>query len=73
MDPTERGFTVLDGRDLPDPLLLHLPTVVFQVDTEMVLADVLGRLRRTLRADTPITALSDLATPDATVHLLFPR
>lgn len=67
MDPTERGFTVLDGRDLPDPLLLHLPTVVFQVDTEMVLADVLERFRRTLRADTPITVLSDLATPDATV------
>ena len=67
MDPTERGFTVLDGRDLPDPLLLHLPTVVFQVDTEMVLDDVLGRFRRTLPADTPVTVLSDLATPDAAV------
>ena len=67
MDPTERGFTVLDGRDLPDPLLLHLPTVVFQVDTEMVLDDVLGRFRRTLPDDTPITVLSDLATPDAMV------
>ena len=66
-DPTERGFTVLDGRDLPDPLVLHLPTVVFQVDTEMVLDDVLGRFRRTLPAETPITVLSDLATPDATV------
>ncbi|MDE0709990.1 MAG: SAM-dependent methyltransferase, partial [bacterium] len=27
VDPTERGFTVLDGRDLPDPLMLRLPTV----------------------------------------------
>ena len=67
MDPTDRGFTVLDGRDLPDPLLLHLPTVVFQVDTDLVLDDVLGRFRRTLPAGTPITVLSDLATPDATV------
>ncbi|MDE0439233.1 MAG: nucleoside triphosphate pyrophosphohydrolase [bacterium] len=67
MDPTETGFTVLDGRDLPDPLLLHLPTVVFQVDTEIVIDDVLGRFRRTLAADTPITVLAELATPDATV------
>ena len=69
MDPAERGFTVLDGRQLPDPLLLHLPTVVFQVDTEMVLDDVLGRFRRTLADDTPITVLSDLGTPDATVAI----
>ncbi len=66
-DPTETGFTLLDGRDLPDPLLLHLPTVVFQVDTEIVIDDVLGRFRRTLPADTPITVLSELATPGATV------
>ena len=67
IDPTERGFTVLDGRDLPDPLVLHLPTVVFQVDTEMVLDDVLGRFRRTLASETPVTVLSDLGTPSATV------
>lgn len=66
-DPTERGFTLLDGRDLPDPLLLHLPTVVFQVDTELVLDDVLGRFRRILPPDTPITVLSELGTADAAV------
>ena len=66
-DPTERGFTVLDGRDLPDPLMLHLPTVVFQVDTEMVLDDVLRRFQRTLTSDTPVTVLSDLGTPNASV------
>ncbi|MCY4371417.1 MAG: nucleoside triphosphate pyrophosphohydrolase [bacterium] len=67
VDPTERGFTLLDGRDLPDPLMLHLPTVVFQVDTELVLDDVLGRFRRTLPPDTPITVLSELGTPEASV------
>ena len=67
IDPTERGFTVLDGRGLPDPLMLHLPTVVFQVDTPLVLDDVVGRLGRTLRSDTPVTVLSDLGTPAATV------
>lgn len=62
-DPAGRGFTVWDGRDLPDPLLPHLPTVVFQVDTELVLADVLERLGRILPASAPITVLSDLGSP----------
>ena len=67
IDPTERGFTVLDGRDLPDPLMLHLPTVIFQVDIEVVLDDVVGRLQRTLATETPVTVLSDLGTARATV------
>lgn len=62
LDPAERGVAVLDGRNLPDPLLLHLPTVVFQIDTELVLADVLERLGRTLPADAPVTVLSDLGS-----------
>lgn len=64
-DPTERGFTVLDGRDLPDPLMLHLPTVVFQVDAPIVLAEAAARLARTLAPDTPVTVLTDLGTPQA--------
>ncbi len=66
-DPTERGFTLLDGRDLPDPLMLHLPTVVFQVDTELVLDEVLGRFSRVLPPGTPLTVLSELGTPEAEV------
>ena len=62
-DPIGRGFTVWDGRNLPDPLLPHLPTVVFQVDTELVLADVLERLGRILPARAPVTVLSDLGSP----------
>ena len=67
VDPTEGGFTVLDGRDLPDPLMLHLPTVVFQVDTPVVLADALARIGRTLPSGTPITVLSRLGAPDESV------
>ena len=65
LDPTDRGFTVLDGRDLPDPLMLHLPTVVFQVDTAPVLDDALSRLGRTLPDGTPVTVLTDLGTEAA--------
>lgn len=58
-----RGFTVWDGRNLPDPLLPHLPAVVFQVDTELVLADVLERLGRLLPPEAPVTVLRDLGSP----------
>lgn len=68
LDPTDRGFTVLDGRDLPDPLILHLPTVVFQVDTGEVLDEALGRLGRTLPDSTPVTVLSDLGTESAVIR-----
>ncbi len=68
LDPTDRGFTVLDGRDLPDPLILHLPTVVFQVDTGEVLDEALGRLGRTLPDSTPVTVLSDLGTESALIR-----
>lgn len=72
IDPAFTGFQVLDGRDLPDPLLLHLPTVIFHADVPVVLADITARLGRTLADDTPITVLSDLGSVGATssVHRL---
>lgn len=60
VDPLERGLQVLDGRDLPDPLLLHLPTLIAQVDTGLVLMDVKERLGRLLPDDAEITVLTAL-------------
>ncbi|MGH9168179.1 MAG: SAM-dependent methyltransferase, partial [Acidimicrobiia bacterium] len=40
LDPLDRGLQVLDGRNLPDPLFLHLPTVIAQVDRPIVLGEV---------------------------------
>ncbi len=62
-DPLERGLQVLDARRLPDPLPLHLPTLISQVDQPLVLADVAAVLGRTLVDDTPITVLSGLGGP----------
>ncbi len=67
IDPAAKGFQVLDGRDLPVPLILQLPTVIFHVDVSVVLADVLVRLGRTLGDQAPITVLAELATDDAVV------
>jgi len=60
LDPLAGGLQVLDGRDLPDPLLLHLPTLIAQVDSGLVLMDVRERLGRLLPDDTRITRLDSL-------------
>lgn len=64
LDPIQDGLVVLDARDLPDPLLLHLPTVITQVDVPLVAAEVRETLARILPADTPVTVLQDLGSVD---------
>ncbi len=66
-DPIANGVQVLDGRALPDPLQLHVPTVVTQVDRREVLADVAVALGRTLPVGTPVTVLDRLGDPDEVV------
>lgn len=67
-DPIARGAQVLDGRALPDPLQLHLPTVVTQIDRPEVLADVVAVLGRVLPDETPVTVLDRLGVPDQMVE-----
>jgi tetrapyrrole methylase family protein/MazG family protein len=59
-DPFTRGMQVLDGRDLPHPLLLHLPTFIGQIDTPLVLSEVRDALLRLLNGETEVVWLSDL-------------
>jgi tetrapyrrole methylase family protein/MazG family protein len=67
IDPIERGVQVLDGRNLPDPLPLHLPTVVTQVDGPLVLAEVVSILARVLPDTTPVVFLDALGSVDERV------
>ena len=63
VDPLERGIQVLDGHRLPDPLFLHLPTIIGHVDRSTVLASVKGELSRTLDGDTEVTVCGLPARP----------
>ncbi|MDX1691579.1 MAG: nucleoside triphosphate pyrophosphohydrolase [Acidimicrobiia bacterium] len=63
LDPFARGFQLVDARALPVPFLLHLPTVVVQVDTPLVLADATDALGRVLAGETEVTVLTDLGGP----------
>lgn len=67
VDPIADGLQIVDGRDLPDPFPLHLPTVVTQVDRPLVLAEVAAILSRVLPDDTPVTVLAALGSPDELV------
>jgi tetrapyrrole methylase family protein/MazG family protein len=62
------GAQILDGRDLPDPLFLHLPTVIAQVDLPLVLADIKDRLLAVLPEEAEIVVARDLGTEAATVE-----
>lgn len=68
VDPIADGVQVLDARDLPDPLPLHLPTLITQVDSPLRAADVSLALTRTIDPATPITVLDSLGSADEVVE-----
>jgi tetrapyrrole methylase family protein/MazG family protein len=67
LDPIADGFQVLDARDLPDPLPLHVPTVITQVDSALRASDVSLALTRTVDPDTEVTILDRLGDKDEIV------
>ena len=67
VDPIADGVQVLDARDLPDPLPLHVPTIITQVDSSLRSGDVALALGRTLPDDTHVTVLDRLGDDDAAV------
>jgi len=70
VDPLERGMQVIDAHGLPFPLLLHLPTVIAQLDTAASLHAVRDSLLGLLPPDTPITRLADLGGADEVVEVI---
>lgn len=62
VDPIVDGLQVLDARDLPDPMPLHLPTLITQVDTPGTAAALSDELGRVLAYDTEVIVLSDLGS-----------
>ncbi|MFQ5554996.1 MAG: nucleoside triphosphate pyrophosphohydrolase, partial [Acidimicrobiia bacterium] len=68
LDPIAGGVQILDGRELPDPLPLHLPTLITQVDRGVVLADVIGVLSKVLPDETEVVVLDRLGDSDEVVE-----
>ena len=64
-DPLDRGLQILNGHDLPDPLVLDKPTIVAQLDRPEVLADVVAHIARVLPEAAKIVVLAGLGASDA--------
>ncbi len=68
LDPIADGLQVLDARDLPDPLPLHVPTIITQVDSELRASEVSLALTRTLPPDTVVVVLDRLGDDDEVIE-----
>lgn len=66
-DPLDRGLQVLNGHELPDPLILDKPTIIGHLDRPEVLADVLDAISRVTPEEARVTVLSGLGAPDERV------
>lgn len=67
VDPIADGLQVLDARDLPDPMPLHLPTLFTQVDTAGVAAELSDELGKVLAHDVELLVMSDLGSPEQAI------
>ena len=68
IDPITHGVQVLDARELPDPLPLHLPTIVTQVDSRLRAGDLGVALGRLLDDHATVTVLDRLGDPDQRIE-----
>ncbi|MGD2061499.1 MAG: nucleoside triphosphate pyrophosphohydrolase [Acidimicrobiia bacterium] len=66
-DPLDRGLQILNGHELPDPLILDKPTVIGHLDTPETLADVLDAVGRVIPEGSPVTILAGVGDESASV------
>lgn len=66
-DPLERGLRIMNGHELPDPLVLDAPTIIGHLDAPAVLADVCSSLSRVLPEGAQVTLCSGIGAADARV------
>ncbi|HEY5889099.1 MAG TPA: MazG family protein [Acidimicrobiia bacterium] len=66
-DPFQRGLQIINGHDLPSPLIIDKPTIVGHLDRPEILADVSAALSRVLPEGSKITVFSGLGGDDECV------
>ena len=66
-DPLDRGLQILNGHELPDPLIIDKPTVIAHLDSQEVLADVAAALDRVIPEGSEVTVLANVGAKDQLV------
>ena len=64
-DPFDGGLQILNGHELPFPLVVDKPTIVGHLDRPEVLADVVANISRVLPEDSEIHLFAGLGSLDA--------
>lgn len=72
-DPLDRGLQILNGHDLPDPLVLDKPTIIGHLDRPEILADVCASVGRVVAEDVAVTVLAELGSGDAAIEQTLPE
>ncbi len=58
-DPLDRGLQILNGHELPAPLVIDKPTIVAHLDRPEVLADVCNALSRVVAEESQVVVVRD--------------
>ena len=64
-DPLDRGLQILNGHELPVPLVLDKPTIVGHLDRPEILAEVAAQIARVLPEESEITVLAGIGAAGA--------
>lgn len=64
-DPLDRGLQILNGHQLPVPLILDKPTIVAHLDRPEILAEVAAQIARVLPEKSEITVLAGIGAGGA--------
>jgi tetrapyrrole methylase family protein/MazG family protein len=64
-DPMDRGLQILNGHELPDPLVLDKPTIVGHLDRPEIMAEVAAEISRVLPEQATVTVFAGLGSADA--------
>ena len=64
-DPLDRGLQILNGHELPEPLVLDKPTIIAHLDRPEILAEVAARVDRVLPEGSQVRVFAGLGSADA--------
>jgi len=64
-DPFDRGLQILNGHELPDPLVLDKPTIVGHLDRPEIMAEVAAEMARVLPEEATVTVFAGIGSADA--------
>lgn len=67
LDPLADGIKLLNGHDLPSPLVFDVPTIIGHVDLPEVLAEIAALIDRVIPEETEVCVLADLGSPEQRV------